>query len=188
LRDVVVIPSALLLVCDGVNRFASRSNRIPVYRAESESILSANLKKLDEWTLALITNRDVLNVNQNSHNRRQVVREGDAVAWIADGAEDTRYLALFNLNDRDKTIDRTYDFYNLPAKTYRGRELWSHRELGLADGVKVTLPALVAFCWNSRAYIQGAICIAYVFIMVALLVAGDNVRRGKYSRTARRPI
>ena len=31
--------------------------------------------------------------------------------------------------------------YNLPAKTYRGRELWSGTDRGTADGVKVTLPA-----------------------------------------------
>ena len=109
--------------------------------ARSPLILGANLTRLDEWTLSLITNRDVLAVNQSSHDARQVAREGDAVAWTAAGSGDTRYLALFNLNDHDKTINRTYDFYNLPEKMYRSRELWSNSDRGVSASIQVTLPA-----------------------------------------------
>ena len=109
--------------------------------ARSPLILGANLTKLDEPTLALITNRDVLDVNQHSHDGRQVAREGDTVAWTASGFGTKRYLALFNLNDKEKTINRSYDFYNLPAKTYRSRELWSNSDRGISSSVKITLPA-----------------------------------------------
>src|ERR1700722_7685487 len=60
--------------------------------ARSPLILGANLTKLDDWTLALITNRGVLNVDQNSHNGRQVAREGDTIAWTASGVGAKRYL------------------------------------------------------------------------------------------------
>ena len=109
--------------------------------ARSPLILGANLTKLDEWTLALITNRDILEVDQKSRDGRQVAREGDIVAWTASGMGATRYLALFNLDDKEKTILRNYDFYNLPEKTYRSRELWSGTDRSIAGDIKVTVPA-----------------------------------------------
>ena len=105
----------------------------------SPLIIGANLTALDAWTTSLLTNRDVIAVNQFAHDQRQVAREGDTVAWTASGKNGVRYLALFNLNDRDKTIARSYAFYNLPSATYTSRDLWSNDDRGRSDSVKVTL-------------------------------------------------
>jgi len=102
-------------------------------------IVGSNLTKLDDWTTSLLTSRDVLNVNQYAHDQRQVAREGNMVAWTAAGTNGIRYLALFNLNDRDKTIACTYSFYNLPAASYSSRELWSNEDRGRSDSISVTL-------------------------------------------------
>jgi alpha-galactosidase len=107
----------------------------------SPLIIGANLTKLDDWTTSLLTNRSVIDVNQYGHDQRQVAREGDTIAWTASGEGDVRYLALFNLNDRDKTIKRTYSFYNLPSASYKSRELWSNEDRGRSDSINVTLPA-----------------------------------------------
>ena len=50
--------------------------------------------------LKLLTNKDVLAVNQNSKNNRQLFRHADKIAWIADapGSSD-KYLAVFYLGD-----------------------------------------------------------------------------------------
>jgi hypothetical protein len=106
----------------------------------SPLIVGANLTKLDDWTTSLLTNRDVLNVNQYAHDQRQVAREGNTVAWSAAGKNGVRYLALFNLNDRDKTVARTYAFYNLPSGSYNSKELWSNEDRGRSDSISVTLP------------------------------------------------
>jgi len=106
----------------------------------SPLIVGANLTRLDDWTMSLLTNRDVLKVNQYGHGQRQVAREGDTVAWTSIGRNGIRYLALFNLNDRDKTIARTYAFYNLPSGRYRSREIWSKEDRGASDAINVTLP------------------------------------------------
>jgi alpha-galactosidase len=105
----------------------------------SPLIIGANLTKLDDWTMRLLTNRDVLDVNQYAHDQRQVAREGDTVAWTAAGTNGIRYLALFNLNDQDKTIARTYAFYNLPSASYSSKELWSNEDRGRSDSISVTL-------------------------------------------------
>jgi hypothetical protein len=109
--------------------------------ARSPLILGANLTKLDDWTTKLLTNKDVLNVDQNGHDAKQAMREGDEVAWTATGKAGTEYLALFNLGESAKTIERKYQGYKLPGKAYASRELWSNTKAGRSDTVKVTLPA-----------------------------------------------
>ncbi len=108
--------------------------------ARSPLILGANLTKLDDWTTALITNRSVLDLNQFGHNQKQVAREGNTVAWVAEGKGNSRYLALFNLNDKGKIVKRTYDFYNLPLRSYHAHELWTNTDRGMSDSIDVTIP------------------------------------------------
>jgi alpha-galactosidase len=107
----------------------------------SPLILGANLTRLDDWTTRLLTNREVLGVDQSGHDQRQVSREADVVGWISSGKGETRYLALFNLNDKEKKIHRSYEFYNLPGKSYRSRELWSQVDRGSSEMVDVTIAA-----------------------------------------------
>lgn len=66
--------------------------------ARSPLILGGNLPNNDEFTLSLLTNDEVLAVNQNSTNNRQLFNTNNAVAWIADvpGSKD-KYIALFNV-------------------------------------------------------------------------------------------
>ena len=108
--------------------------------ARSPMILGANLTKLDDWTTALITNRDVLALNQHGHDARQAMRQDDVVVWTAAGENGVRYLALFNLSDSAQKADRTYEFYNLPLKTYRSRELWTGTVGGPQVSPMATLP------------------------------------------------
>jgi hypothetical protein len=65
--------------------------------ARSPLILGGNLPNNDEFTLALLTNDEVLAVNQNSANNRQLFNTNNAAAWVADvpGSKD-KYVALFN--------------------------------------------------------------------------------------------
>ena len=65
--------------------------------ARSPLIVGGNLPKNDEFTLALLTNDEVLAVNQNSANNRQLFNTNNQVAWVADapGSKD-KYVALFN--------------------------------------------------------------------------------------------
>ena len=65
--------------------------------ARSPLIMGGNLPKNDEFTLSLLINDEVLAVNQNSTNNRQLFNTNSMVAWMADlpGSKD-KYVALFN--------------------------------------------------------------------------------------------
>jgi hypothetical protein len=69
--------------------------------ARSPLMLGADLSRIDEATLAYLTNDEVLAVNQASANNRQLFRDAEGrIGWIADvpGTGD-KYLALFNARD-----------------------------------------------------------------------------------------
>ena len=107
--------------------------------ARSPLILGANLTHLDDWTTALLTNREVLAVNQQGHDQRQVSRELNSLAWTSAGAGDIQYLALFNLGDTSLTVDHPFTFYSLPRSAYASTELWSGSKQASSTSVHTTL-------------------------------------------------
>jgi len=69
--------------------------------ARSPLIFGGDMTKLDEFTLSMLTNPEVIEVNQNSTNNRQVSREKNLIVWTADapGSKD-KYVALFNAQSK----------------------------------------------------------------------------------------
>ena len=69
--------------------------------ARSPLMLGADMTKLDAPTLALLTNDEVIAVNQSSANNRQLFRNADGgIGWSADAPDGrSRYVALFNTRD-----------------------------------------------------------------------------------------
>ena len=67
----------------------------------SPLMFGGNLPDNDEFTLSLITNKDVLYINRYSTNNRQVFRENDLIAWSADDPKTgDKFLALFDAQDQ----------------------------------------------------------------------------------------
>jgi hypothetical protein len=65
--------------------------------ARSPLILGANLPNNDASTLALLTNDEVIAVNQHSTNNKQVMNKNNQFAWVADVPDSQdKYVAIFN--------------------------------------------------------------------------------------------
>lgn len=72
----------------------------------SPLMFGGDLPGNDEFTLSLITNKDVLEVNQHSINGKQLFRENNLIAWTADDPKTgDKYLALFNAMDQDPVFE-----------------------------------------------------------------------------------
>jgi hypothetical protein len=72
----------------------------------SPLMFGGDLPSNDEFTLSLITNKDVLEVNQKSAGGKQLFRENDLIAWTADDPETgDKYLALFNASDQQQVVE-----------------------------------------------------------------------------------
>ncbi len=72
----------------------------------SPLMFGGNLPGNDAFTLSLLTNKDVLKVNQLSTNNKQLFRHDDLVAWTADDpTSGDKYLALFNARDQEQIVE-----------------------------------------------------------------------------------
>jgi hypothetical protein len=105
--------------------------------ARSPLIMGGDLRHLDAKTLALLTNPEVIAVNQKSRQNRPHRAEPGTRIWSArgDGAKPVHYLALFNTEDKPATIDFDLSRLNLGDKTVAVRDLWKRQDLGTVKGV-----------------------------------------------------
>jgi hypothetical protein len=103
----------------------------------SPLILGADLTKLDDFTLALITNDEVIAVDQASANNRELFRRDSFYCWVADvpGSAD-KYLALFNTrdlppggNEASVAVPVKWSELGFPDAG-RIRNLWTQADLG----------------------------------------------------------
>jgi len=128
--------------------------------SRSPLILGANLTKLDDFMRSLLTNREVLEVDQlaqQSHPVKNLPPGFENVrVWQADiaGAEKTAtYLAFFNLDDKPVTLKtpwRALGFYG----SFAPRDLWEKKTLKKSETLELTLPAhgSAIYCLNGRTY------------------------------------
>jgi DUF1680 family protein len=102
--------------------------------ARSPLMIGADLTKLDDFTLGLLTNAEVIAVNQSSAANRQLFRTNDLIVWTAtvpDSADS--YVALFNAqNTMSNNIEVALSSlgYNGSVKV---RDLWAQKEVGTFD-------------------------------------------------------
>jgi hypothetical protein len=107
----------------------------------SPLMMGGNLTSNDAWTTSLLTNSEVIAVDQHSTGNRQVMATDRAVVWLAQPASgDGYYLAVFNLADSAETVGYGWKDLGLAGTQYKMRDLWEHKDLGPADSVAVTLP------------------------------------------------
>jgi alpha-galactosidase len=110
--------------------------------SRSPLFLGANLTRLDVLTAALVTNAEVIGVNQHSVENHQVGQDGDVVAWTAKsstGSSGVRYLALFNLGETTAKVESAFTKYGLGEK-YKVRDLWVKENEGTQTGVSEEIP------------------------------------------------
>ncbi len=71
----------------------------------SPLMLGAEMTKLDDWTLSLLTNRDILAMRTPDCRPRQLFRTADEAAWTACNEKTGEmYVAVFNLSDKERTV------------------------------------------------------------------------------------
>jgi len=94
-----------------------------------------NLPTNDAFTLALLTNKDVLNVQQHSINNKQLFRKNDTIAWIADDPKTgDKYVALFNASELD-SVQISISLQQLGfTKSCLIKDLWAGKVVGKFSG------------------------------------------------------
>lgn len=100
--------------------------------SRSPLMLGCDLTVVDPFTLSLITNEEVIAVNQNSKGNKQIRDENGIIIWSADlpGTGD-KYVAIFNTTDLSVT-DACIYWKEIGKKGKQMvRDLWSRNDLGI---------------------------------------------------------
>jgi alpha-galactosidase len=109
--------------------------------ARSPLMIGANLTMSDTWTTVLLTNPEVLAVDQHSTDNRPVLATDETVVWTArpEGSSEY-YLAILNLENIPQEVRYEWTELGLPKASYSWRDLWEHKTSAAASSLSLTLP------------------------------------------------
>ncbi len=114
----------------------------------SPLIMGGDLPSSDKWTESLLTNPEVIAVDQNSQDNRAVVSTSTTAVWLArpkypiadeHSANQNYYLAVFNIGDSEQSIHYEWKDLGLNAASYKVRDLWERKNAGSAPSLTVKL-------------------------------------------------
>jgi hypothetical protein len=97
----------------------------------SPLMFGGDLPSNDAFTLSLLTNDEVLAVDQHSTSSHELFADGNQVAWVASVPNSgDKYLAFFNLDDHaPATLGVKWTQLNLRGRC-AVRDLWQRKDLG----------------------------------------------------------
>jgi alpha-galactosidase len=106
----------------------------------SPLIFGGDLPSNDAATTALITNDEVLAVNQQSSGNHQALERRNLRVWTANvpGGKD-HYLAVFNLGDAAEEVTLRWTDIGLTMSSLEVRDLWTGISLGNRDSIQANL-------------------------------------------------
>jgi len=106
----------------------------------SPLMLGAELTMMDDFTVSLITNADILRMNIQGKEPTQIRRSKDEAVWKNTDSETGEVnVALFNISDEERTVSVTFEELETEGKSVK--DLWNQTETAADGKISVTLPA-----------------------------------------------
>ncbi len=96
-------------------------------------LLSCNIPTMDEFDLNLVTNHEVLAINQDAlckQGYRVKNRKGDYEIWAKDLADGSKAVGLFNLSEKDEVLTLSAQELGMKGTI---RDLWRQRDIGTLE-------------------------------------------------------
>jgi alpha-galactosidase len=96
----------------------------------SPLMMGGDLPSLDSFTLSLLTNDEVLAVDQQSSHNHLLFTRGAEIAWVADvPGTNEKYVAMFNLGETPARVTVSWKELGMSGKN-AVRDLWQKKNLG----------------------------------------------------------
>jgi alpha-galactosidase len=105
-------------------------------------LLAGNdLTKMTPQTLAILTNREVLAIDQDEAGRQgdRVHAEGPLEVWAKPLSGGARAVGLFNLSDQPSYVEVTFAELGLKGPV-KARDVWAAKDLGRMSGYRTLVP------------------------------------------------
>lgn len=101
----------------------------------SPLMFGGELRNNDDWTLSLITNEEVLNVNQHSHGAHPVADYQNIKIWLSQSEKGEPIIAVFNTDSTNKKIGIKFSDLGIGGR-YTVRDLWQKNDISVnADSI-----------------------------------------------------
>lgn len=112
----------------------------------SPLMIGAELTKMDDWTLSLLTNQELLALMNEDCRGTQLVRDDRMAVWKNKNSKTGElHVALFNLSDEDDALSITLQELEEDLDTqavYTLHEIWDKTEIKTVDGrIETVVPA-----------------------------------------------
>ncbi len=99
--------------------------------ARSPLLFGGNLTQLDDWTLSLLTNREVIEVDQHSSGNHPVLTRRDVIVWSAKPVSGAgTVLAVFNPADTAAILRLPWSELELAEGSYTMHDMWANKDAG----------------------------------------------------------
>jgi alpha-galactosidase len=101
----------------------------------SPLFFSGDMEKLDEFTLNVLNNREIIDINQDALGRQaRLIRQTERDMVLAKPLEDGGLaVGLFNLADTPANVEATFQDLGISGAR-KARDAWRHRDLGQRKG------------------------------------------------------
>lgn len=121
---------------------AERQSYMTLWAIEAAPLFSGDdLTQLDSYGLSLLTNREVIAVDQAGNPAKPVNQNSNQQVWYAKNSDGSYTVALFNLDSASASVVANWSDLGITGKA-SVRDLWSQRNLGSITGsFGATLPA-----------------------------------------------
>ena len=95
-------------------------------------LLGCDLSRLDEFTLNLITNDEVIAIDQDvlGKQARQVFNKDSIQVWMKELSDGSKAIGIFNLSAQNKNVGVGFKEINLSG-SLKARDLWRQKEIGV---------------------------------------------------------
>ena len=97
-------------------------------------IFGGDITRLDDFTLGLLCNDEVMDVDQDPLGRpgRRVAKEGNLEVWARDMEDGSKAVGLFNRGDGEVTVTARWSDVGVRGRQ-TVRDLWRQKDLGQFD-------------------------------------------------------
>ncbi|MEV7867720.1 CBM35 domain-containing protein [Streptomyces sp. NPDC088124] len=137
--DAVNVGSAAM---SGLTK-AERQSYMTLWAIAKSPLYSGDdLTRLDDYGLSLLTNRDVLKINQQpGRPAKPVTSVGDEQVWASGNPDGSYTVALFNQGDSPSPVTADWQTLGFTGQA-SVRDVWNHENLGRhKDGITEAVPA-----------------------------------------------
>lgn len=97
----------------------------------SPLLIGCDLTRLDDFTLNLLTNDEVIALNQDPLGKQAtpIIKQGNFQVWMKELEDGTKAIGIFNLGEETEKYQLNFSEINLSSKL-KLRDLWRQKNLG----------------------------------------------------------